>query len=62
VCIRVYGWGINHSKGLMGFLPLSRRVPRIFLVFLCMVILLLIFVIAALVYGVAAFVYGSSTC
>jgi hypothetical protein len=34
----------------------------IFLVFLCMVFLLVILVIAAIVNGVAAFVYGSSKC
>jgi hypothetical protein len=35
--------------------------PRIFLVFLCMVFLLVILVTVAIVNGVAAFVYGSST-
>jgi hypothetical protein len=43
------------------FSLVEKGFPRIFLVFLCMVILLVILVIAALVYGVAPFVYGSSS-
>jgi hypothetical protein len=52
----------NIAKDCWVFFPWGEGFLRIFLVFLCMVILLVILVIAALVYGVAAFVYGSSTC
>jgi hypothetical protein len=45
----------NITKDCWVFLPCEKGFPRIFLVFLCMVILLVILVIAA-------FVYGSSTC
>ena len=43
------------------FSLVDKGFPRIFLVFLCMVFLLVILVIATIVNGVAAFVYGSST-
>jgi hypothetical protein len=46
----------------MFFSLVEKGFPRIFLLFLCMVILLMILVIATLMYGVAAFLYGSSTC
>jgi hypothetical protein len=52
----------NIAKDCWVFFPLVEGFPRIFFVFLCMVILLVILVIVALVYGVAAFVYDSSTC
>jgi hypothetical protein len=50
----------NIAKDCWVFFPCVEGFPRIFLVFLCIVILLVILVIA-FVYGVAAFVYGSST-
>jgi hypothetical protein len=52
----------NIAKDYWVFPLFEKGFPRIFLVFLCMVILLVILVIVALVYGVVAFVYGSSTC
>ena len=52
----------NIAKDFLVFFPCVEGFPRIFHVFFCMVILLVILVIAALVYGVAAFFYGSSTC
>ena len=46
---------------IAGFFSLVEKgFPRIFLVFLCMVFLLVILVIAALVNCVAEFVHGSS--
>jgi hypothetical protein len=52
----------NIAKECWVFFPCGEGFPRIFLVFLCMVFLLVILVIAAIVNGVAAFVYGSSKC
>jgi hypothetical protein len=52
----------NIAKDCWVFPLFEKGFPRIFLVFLCMVILIVILVIATLVYGVVAFVYGSSTC
>jgi hypothetical protein len=52
----------NIAKDCWVFFPCVEGFPRIFLVFLWMVILHVILVITTLVYGVAAFVYGSSTC
>jgi hypothetical protein len=47
---------------IVGFFSLvDKGFLRIFLVFLCMVFLLVILVFATIVNGVAAFVYGSST-
>jgi hypothetical protein len=44
------------------FFPGVEGFPKIFLVFLCMVLLLVILVIASLANCVVAFVYGSSKC
>jgi len=66
LCAKVYGVGdllLRIWQRVVGFFSLVEKCfPRIFLVFLCMIILLVILVIAALVYGVAAFFYCSSTC
>jgi hypothetical protein len=50
----------NITKDCWVFFPCCEGFPEIFLVFLCMVFLLVILVIATIVNGVAAFVYGSS--
>jgi len=48
---------------IVGFFSLVEKgFPRIFLVFLCMVFLLVILVIATTMNGVATFVYCSSKC
>jgi hypothetical protein len=65
VCIRV-SWLedllLRISQRIVGFFSLIEKgFPRIFLVFLCMVFLLVILVIKTIVNGVASFVYGSST-
>jgi hypothetical protein len=52
----------NIEKDCWVFPLFEKGFPRIFLVFLCIVIPFVILVVAALVYGVVAFVYGSSTC
>jgi hypothetical protein len=52
----------NIAKDCWVFPLVEKAFLRIFLVFLCMVILLVILVTATLVYGVVSFVYGSSTC
>jgi len=52
----------NIAKDCWVFFPCREGFPMIFLVFLCMVFLLVIFVIATIVNGVATFVYGSSKC
>jgi hypothetical protein len=50
----------NIENDFWVFFPCLEGLPRIFIVFLCMVLLLVILVIATIVNGVAAFVYGSS--
>jgi hypothetical protein len=52
----------NIEKDCWVFFPSIEWFPKIFILFVCMVFLLVILVIETLVYGVAAFVYGSSKC
>jgi hypothetical protein len=52
----------NIAKDCWVFFPCLEEFPRIFLLFLCMVFLLVILVVATIVNGVATFVYGSSKC
>jgi hypothetical protein len=63
VCIRFYGGGgsslENIAKDCWVFFPCVEGFPRIFLVFLCMVILLVILVYCSTCI-VSCIVYGSS--